>query len=652
MDEPNADRLLPPTVPTRRTPPYDVMIGSPPSRQPARSWSPPPWLWLTLVLFLAQVPSLFGHAFVVGTGLERFDGAHRGRFVTATLTLAQFLPLFFLLAAVLAIFAPRIRCNFVERRYGLLPPDHPLMAPAAVPSPAPGEVPEPHFHDRMAAFLNEHAPGTQLRLSTRSGLSARVYPSSWRGTRVGVFAPLVHLWQTDVEAARAVLLHELGHLRRGEQHVAGLGSPFTTLVLVWPYVLASLVVLPVTLLFFTGNATARLTFAEVVLVLFSVPKVLLLVVTALWTAELAADRCAAGAAGSGTLVRALRRLDEGDHGGLARLYHPPVGVRIWFASRGDSGRAQVLLTLLWPAALLAQLLLAMLGAVPAYVLLGASLDRAIREVLALAHDTLTTDPAWWATLAVVLVWPLATGVRSSTGGRAVFSVSPRVYATAALLPAVVLLVGLLPLTSRPAGDVFADGPDGRAGASTGVPGEGGGGAVGGTSTACPSRSAPADPTRPPGLPSFTREGPAASGGAASAAPDGPRAFRTLSVTSVEALSGSKAQAQDLGDRLRGARWTLHSDGSLSADAVGVPVLRSTGVSDTTRWFTGRRIERTDVSATTTWMEARLVVATNQPPRLDLIRAATQVMRAVVDCQEFSSTSSTAQRLSVALGEEP
>lgn len=605
-----------------------------------------------LVLFMAQVPSLIGHAFGVGTGLEQFDGARRGRFVTAMLSLVQLLPVLFLLAAVLAIFAPRMRCHFVERRYGLLPPDHPLMAPAAGPAPAPGEVPEPHFHDRMTAFLKEHAPGTQLRLSTQSGLSARVYPSGWRGTRVGVFAPLVHLWETDVEAARAVLLHELGHLRRGEQHVTGLGSPFTALVRVWPYVLAGLVVLPVTLLFVTGNATARLTLAEVVLVLCSVPKVLLLVVAALWSAELGADRCAAEAAGPGTLVRALRRLEEGDHGGLARLYHPPVGVRIWFASRGDTGRAQLLLTLLWPVALLAQLLLAMLGAVPAYVLLGASQDRATREVLALAHDTLTTDPAWWATLAVVLVWPLAAGVRSAAGGRPAFSVPSRVYATAVLFPAVVLLVGLLPLASRPAGDVLADNRGGRATASTGVPGEGGDDTADGASTACPSRSAPADPARPPGLPSFTRGGPAASGGAAPHRADGPRSFRTLSVISVEALSGSKTQAQDLGDRLRGARWTLHSDGSLSADAAGVPVLRSTGVSDTTRWLAGRRTERTDVSATTTWMEARLVVGTSRTPRLDLIRAATQVMRAVVNCREFRSTSSTAQRLSLTLAGQP
>ncbi|WP_225860288.1 hypothetical protein [Streptomyces triticiradicis] len=142
----------------------------------------------------------------------------------------------------------------------------------------------------------------RVRLSTRSGLSARVHPDGRRTARIGVFAPLVHLWHTDIEAARAALLHELGHLRRGEQHVTGLGSPFTALVRVWPYVLAGFVVLPVTLPAVTGNATAVLVCAEVVLVLEGVPKVLLLVVAALWSAELGADRFAARTAGADTVV--------------------------------------------------------------------------------------------------------------------------------------------------------------------------------------------------------------------------------------------------------------------------------------------------------------------------------------------------------------
>lgn len=112
-----------------------------------------------------------------------------------------------------------------------------------------------------------------------------------------------------------------------------------------------------------------------------------------------------------------------------------------------------------------------------------------------------------------------------------------------------------------------------------------------------------------------------------------------------------SQAQEVADRLRGARWTLRDDGTLAADPAEVPVLRTTSVDATTRLLTGKRTRRTDVSATTTWMEARLVTGAGPTVRLDLIRAATGVTRAVVDCREFTSTSTTAQRLSLTLGND-
>ncbi len=665
------------------------MTGRTAVRPSARAWEPPPWLWVTLALFVVQVPALIGHAFGVGDGLGRLDAAGRGRFVTAMLSLTQLLPLFFLLGAVLALLFPAARCRAIERRHGLLPPDHPLVAPTPGPPPAPAGppaepdagstpagsptepdvrpapsgTPAPHFHQQMQAFLDEHAPGTRLRISTRSGLSARVYPGGRRAPRVGVFAPLVHLWDTDVAAARAVLLHELGHLRRGEQHVAGLGSPFTALVRVWPYVLVVFVVVPVALLFATGNATATLTLAEVVLVLFSVPKVLLLVVAALWSAELDADRWAVRTAGRDALVRALRRLEQGDHGGLARLHHPPVRLRIWCATRQESGAVQLLSALLWPSALLAQLLLAVLGAVPAYELLGASRERATREALALAHHALTADPAWWVTLAVVLLWPLVRRVRIVSRGRIrrlrvapggrIAVTSARVHAAAVLFPATVLLAGLLPLVSRPSGGVFADDANDayeRRPAPTGTPSGRAGGAG---AAACPSPSAPAAPPRPRGLPSFA-DGPSpAPGGTALPPADAPRTFHAVAVASLEPLPGTRAQqAAAFGDRMRQAHWTLHHDGRLTADVPEVPALRSTGVRGTTRWLTGRRTDHTDVSATATWVEARLVVARDGTPvRLDLVRAASQSLRAVVDCKEFTTTSSTGVRLSLTLGQE-
>ncbi|WP_413759502.1 M48 family metalloprotease [Streptomyces sp. MMBL 11-3] len=639
---------------------------------------PPPWLWLCLVLFVLQVPGLLGQASYRGSGLGEIDGAQRGRFVTAMLSLVQLLPLCFLLAAALALLAPWARCRYVERRYGLLPPDHPLMAPTRT-GPDPGGTAVPHFHEQMTAVLNAYAPGTELRVSTRSGLFARVYPAGLRTARVGVFAPLVHLWHTDPRAARAVLVHELGHLRHGDQHVAGLGSPFTALVRRWPHVLAVLVVPPVTLLFVTGDATARPVLAQVVLVLCSLPAVLLLVVAALWSAELAADRVAVRDCGAQAVVRALRASQEGDRGGLARLHHPPVPLRVRFALRAWDPAAQSLLTLLWPLALLAKLLIAVLGAVAAYALLGARQDRIAGHVLGLAHASLTADPAWWATLAVVLLWPTATATATAARARArrrgtgttfttpaaatapaaatvpaALSASaaravrlPRPYALAALLPGLLLLLGTLPWGPRTTQDLFPDDRRNTHLSATAPERE----RPDATSTPCPGAGPPPAPARPPGLPTFGALPGASTGTAAAPLPDGARTFRTAAIVSAETLSGSPQWAQDFGDRLRATRWTLHPDGRLTADTARVPVLHSTAANTTTRLFDGRRTTRTGIGTTTTWMEARLVTDADAPPRLDLIRASVQALRVVADCRASTSTADTSMRLSLTLREQ-
>jgi hypothetical protein len=153
------------------------------------------------------------------------------------------------------------------------------------------------------------------------------------------------------------------------------------------------------------------------------------------------------------------------------------------------------------------------------------------------------------------------------------------------------------------------------------------------------------------LPTFTPGKPSPSGDDTPDRPRGRRTFRTLDVTSADALSGTRAQAQDVGDRLRGARWTLQDDGTLTADRAEVPVLHSTSGDATTRVLTGRRTVRTDVGVTTTWVEARIVAGAGRTARLDLVRAAARALRVVVDCREFTSTSSTAQRLSLVLGAE-
>ncbi|MCX5336429.1 M48 family metalloprotease [Streptomyces sp. NBC_00140] len=621
-------------------PAHPAQPATAPGSRPTQLWGPPPWLWLTLGLFGTQVPLLV-EWLVWATS---WSGTQHGRspalLTVVALTLVQLLPVVFLLAGALSVVPPQPRTWWVERRYQLEPPDH-------EPDGA------PHVYDQMRRFLTDRAPGTELRVSVRRDLLARVYPGGWRTTRVGVFSPLVGLWQWDREAAEAVLLHEIGHLRYGEQHVAGLGSPFTGLVRAWPYVFAVFGLLPVALLFAAGNATAPLMSAQIVLVVLSVPKILLIVVSALWSAELTADRYAAGTAVRTAQQRALNALAQSPRDALARLYHPPVRMRLWFTARTEQPVAQLLLVLLWPAAVLTENLLDLFGAALAYRLLGDSpAGDATRRALSLAYEQLASGPTWWAMLAILAVWPLLAGLWPRLWGwrgQAVGTLSPTVYATSALLPVLILVLGLLPAVPKPGEPSQADT---RAPDATAAPAAGGN-TAGGTSlpTPCPSPSKPAAPGRPEGLPSF--DAPRVPDSTASAAPaDTPmRSFRTLRVTSVEPLSGSLTQAQDMADRLAHARWTLSPDGTLTAQDADLPELRTTAVHDGTRLLHGEHTRTTDVSTTTTWVDARLHAQQGPTARLDLIRAATGNTHAVVACREFDSTVTAAARLALQLEEQ-
>ncbi|MGW2721744.1 M48 family metalloprotease [Streptomyces sp. NPDC001492] len=623
-----------PADPARPAPP-----ASGPGSRSTRLWGPPPWLWLTLGLFGAQVPSLVAWLAWTVSWSRTEHGRSPALLTVLALTLVQLLPLVFLLAGALSVVPPQPRTWWVEWRYKLRPRAH-------EPDSA------PHVYDQMRRFLAGHAPGTELRVTVRRDLLARVYPGRWRTTRVGVFSPLVSLWERDRQAAEAVLLHEIGHIRYGEQHVAGLGSPFTGLVRAWPYVFAVFGLLPVALLFASGNATAPLMSAQIVLVVLSAPKVLLIVVSALWSAELTADRYAARTAAQTAQQRALNALAQSPHDALARLYHPPVRMRLWFTARTEQPVPQLLLVLLWPAAVLAENLLDLFGAALAYRLLGdTSAADATRRAASLAQEQLASGPTWWAMLGTFAAWPLLTGVWARLWGwrgRPLGTFSPALYATSALLPVLILSLGLLPAGPKPGAPSQADSrvPD-----ATAAPTAGGSTTWGSIPpTPCPSPSKPAAPIRPQGLPSFDTPRVADPAGSASAADNRMRSFRTLRVTSTELLSGSLTQAQDMADRLAHVRWTLSPDGTLTVTGADLPEMRTTVVHDGTRLLRGERTRTTDVSATTTWVDARLNTQAGRTARLDLIRAATGVTHAVVACREFDSTVTTAARLTLQLEE--
>lgn len=105
-------------------------------------------------------------------------------------------------------------------------------------------------------------------------------------------------------------------------------------------------------------------------------------------------------------------------------------------------------------------------------------------------------------------------------------------------------------------------------------------------------------------------------------------------------------------RARWWRWRRDlSDGTLSADDPGIPVLHTTMVRGDTRLLYGEQTRTTDVSATTTWLEAGLRTRPRHPARLELVRVATGVRHAAVACWEFDSTVTAATRLALRVEEE-
>ncbi|MEU9338934.1 hypothetical protein AB0D49_38305 [Streptomyces sp. NPDC048290] len=591
-------------------------------------WGPPPWLWLTWALCLVQTKVLVD--WVVWFVAEDFRITPVLSVVLA-MTVVLAVPALVGLAGALALLAPRARARRVERRYR-------LMAPERMAGPGSAEL--ARVVGEIRDFLAARAPRTELRVSLLRELPARVYPGGFRTARVAVFAPLLGLWARDRPAAEAILLHEAGHLGHAEQHVAGLGSPLVGLVKAWPYLLLGFGVVPAGLLLAAGPLPSGMPSAQVLLMLAVVPKTLLVLVSALWTAELTADRYAVRAVGQDVQLRALGAL--GGRGGswTARLHHPPLRLRRWFVARSGRPGAQALLMLLWPAAMAVESAADLLVAVAGYRLLGETPAEAARTALALAHDTLLTGPTWWATLALLALWPPLAGRwsrlwgwRGPTAG----TFRPAVYAVAVLPPVLALLLGLL--TVRPEADPVAPPAASAAPPSAGREG---------LPSPCPSPSRPAPPVRPEGLPVFAAPPGAGPAPAATAA----RTFRGLRATAVRPLAGTSAQAaRDTAARLLRLRWTLAADATLTTDDPGLPALRPTAAYGEVLLLRGEHTGTTEVSATTTWTEARLTLPDGGgTARLELIRAATGVTHAVVACQVFDSTVTTAARLTLELGE--
>jgi hypothetical protein len=403
----------------------------------------PPWLWVWLGGYLlASMPgqiSLLRSVISTYFGHSNLAPQFAGFFAVERLAIAlSFLIYAVVVGGAVAAMLPRLRGRWVERRFKLVSDDRAVMA-------------------EMQRFVDSHDPSVRLRVTIRADQMARIYPVGWRSARIAVFRPLPALWRSDREAAQAVLLHELAHRRQGDQLIVGLGSPFVWLIRIWAPAYLLLVVIPITIdVAAGGSALAQLLVFQGIEEAAVIPGAVFLPVTALWLAELSADRVAAQAIGSGAVQRALRAT-AGSRASMAAqaialLSHPPRRLRLRAATARPAATAA--LVAVWPAAVVAWLLVLPAGMVAAGLLLaGISLGPADTYLKPGLHALLVYGrPLAIVTAVVLLVWPVLAAPWAQ-----LWSSSPRSarrqtwwpYLAAASLPVGVLLLFLVPLQASP-----------------------------------------------------------------------------------------------------------------------------------------------------------------------------------------------------------
>ncbi|WP_046495006.1 M48 family metallopeptidase [Streptomyces odonnellii] len=430
---------------------------------------PPPWLWLVMATYVYDAPA------AVTWWREQIQDLWTDRtyplyvsgdaFTTLRVMLvSQAIPILFTVAGVAAVLLPHLRGRYTEWRYH-------LVAPVSGPANS-------ALHD-IQRLLDAHAPGTVLTVSMRGrGPSIRVYARGWRGRRVAVSLGFLALWKRDPDRARALLLHEVAHLASGEHLITGLGSPFTGLVGAWPVVFLVCAVAPVVWLVLSQTfPEPSLMTGQMLAIVARLPQLLIVPVIALWCAELAADRYAVAAVGPRTVLEALDATKaSGPRRVTGKLYHPPRALRRWFIERADRPVAPLLLLLAGPIALLLHAAAVTVLAVPSLILNDYAPLTAVATSLDMAHIHLLRWPRWAGVTAVVLLWPLlarpwlrlwggpsSTSAPTAVPGTAIGPDRParadglvpyprRARLLAALLPAAVLLVGLLPSTGVVARD--------------------------------------------------------------------------------------------------------------------------------------------------------------------------------------------------------
>lgn len=395
----------------------------------------PPWLWMWVVLFILNIPSMlagwqssFNQIAMIrdstATLREAFPGENYGRleWLTYPSVLLEFLPSAALLVGLALVFIPALRWRRVQKKYGLtaLPRDDQRL----------GETIQ-----EIEAFVQTHAPGLPVIWSKNLNIKdPAVFPTGYRRATLAINAKFLILWGRDREAARAVLLHEIGHFRRGDGLVIGLGSPFETVIryafpaflilFVVPFLIQSIDRLITSSSDFAGSGMTPPSILDYQLGLGTLQATQILAITgsyllwfasfiivpvaAIWAAEFGADRFAADSQGTAAGIKRILTTDSPKSRWrwlLNGLSHPPARLRLWMVDRRLSSALAFLALMLPVAYVLRPLLLqgwAGLQLSVAQFSPAEIRDQAINNSQWYVH---TMTRAWLLMAALLVLWP-------------------------------------------------------------------------------------------------------------------------------------------------------------------------------------------------------------------------------------------------------
>jgi hypothetical protein len=308
-------------------------------------------------------------------------------------------PVMALLMGLVTVCYPQLRRWWVERRYRLQWP---------IP-PTPSVV-------EMTAFVQHYAPHLAVKVNPRSSETmAFVYPSGYREATVALFVPIMKLWRSDRQAAEAVLLHEIAHYCRGDLFVIGAGSMLEPVLkyLLLGHVIVQLLIFVITVNYFATFeyfTTMQWLLLATLVSLVRFVRPLIMPLTAIWSAELNADRYACD----------QQKTSRGIHRGLSTtvskllvwqklvflVAHPPYRLRRWISNHADAFGLSVLL-LLFPLAYIFRLLTLHAESIVRYTAISMSTDEIWHASLQNTVQFIVTGfPIWLVITIILLLWPV------------------------------------------------------------------------------------------------------------------------------------------------------------------------------------------------------------------------------------------------------